>query len=229
MEIQNVPKHIAIIMDGNRRWARTKGLPAKMGHREGAKTVREIATFCNEIQIEYLTLFAFSTENWKREKEEVDEIMRLLREFLDECIEKLDKEKFRIAFIGERSILDQDIKEKMRLIEEKTKKNEGLCLVLAINYGGRDEVIRAIRRIQEEKIEDLTEEIFDQYLDTKDIPDPDFVIRTSGEERISNFLIWQIAYSELIFIEKLWPDFDKQDLLDSILAFNMRNRRFGGK
>lgn len=222
---------VGIIMDGNRRWAKARNMPAKFGHSEGANTVREICKAASEIGIKYLTLYAFSTENWKRDKEEVDEIMRLLREFLDECIGKLGSEDARVVFIGDRTRLEEDMIEKMDTLEKETAENPGLTVAIAINYGGRDEIVRAIKRLHNDNIDfnQLNEEMFSKYLDTKDVVDPEIIIRTSGEMRLSNFLIWQSAYSELFFSEKMWPEFQKQDLEEILEKFNNRNRRFGGK
>ncbi|MEZ0537957.1 isoprenyl transferase [Caldicellulosiruptoraceae bacterium PP1] len=231
----NLPKHIAIIMDGNGRWAQKRGLPRMAGHRFGAQKLKEIVLFADEIGIKYLTVYAFSTENWKRPKEEVNNLMNLLREFFDKEIENLiQKTQISIRVIGDITKLDYDIQRRILNAQEKTKNRTGLCTVIALNYGGRTEIIDAVKRlamdIKNDKIDlnDINEELFSNYLWTKDIPDPDLLIRPSGEMRISNFLLWQISYSEFWFSNVLWPDFKKEDLLKAIDDYNLRNRRFGG-
>jgi len=228
---KNKPTSVGIIMDGNRRWAKKRMLPAKLGHAEGGKTLKKICEAANEMGIKYLILYAFSTENWKRSQDEIDEIMRLIREFLDEFIQKFKSQDTRIRFIGDRSRLDKDIIDKMNYVEDLTKDKEGTTLVLAVNYGGRDDIIRAFKKINNfgVDINELTENDFANYLDTAGIENPELIIRTSGEQRISNFLIWQSAYSEFYFVDKYWPDFTKADLEDAIYDFCNRNRRFGGK
>lgn len=229
----NTLGHLAIIMDGNRRWARKRGLPAAAGHRKGAETLEQICRDANELGIKYLTLYAFSTENWLRDSEEVSTLMSLLREYLKNDLKEIQKNNVRILFIGERSMLDNDIVDSMKRIENQTTANTGLTLCLAISYGSRQEIMNAVRRAaklikaDEIKFEDLDEHLFSNLLYTKDIPDPDVVVRTSGEQRVSNYLLWQIAYSEFYFTEVLWPDFNRAELEKIIANFNTRERRYG--
>ena len=233
-EKQGLPAHVGIIMDGNGRWARKRGLPRKMGHRAGANTFKEIARYANKIGLQYLTAYVFSTENWKRPKDEVDSIIALLRSYLDE-MEGYRKENIRVLFIGDRTVFDADIQAKMQRAEEQSKNATGLTLILAINYGGRAEIAQAARRIAEDaaagKIapDAVDESVFSRYLYTAGIPDVDLLIRPSGEYRLSNFLLWQTAYSEYVFLSGvLWPDF-KPEMLDAALAeYRSRSRRFGG-
>lgn len=233
-EKQGLPAHVGIIMDGNGRWARKRGLPRKMGHRAGANTFKEIARYANKIGLRYLTAYVFSTENWKRPKDEVDSIIALLRSYLDE-MEGYRKENIRVLFIGDRTVFDADIQAKMQRAEEQSKNATGLTLILAINYGGRAEIAHAARRIAEDaaagKIapDAVDESVFSRYLYTAGIPDVDLLIRPSGEYRLSNFLLWQTAYSEYVFLSGvLWPDF-KPEMLDAALAeYRSRSRRFGG-
>ena len=228
-----VPNSIGIIMDGNRRWAKAKGLPTKAGHHAGADAVRNVCKAANELGIKYLTLYAFSTENWKRDEDEVKEIMNLIRQFLDECTEKLGEENNRVTFIGDKSRLADDIREKMLMLEKETLSNDGLTVAIAVNYGGRDEITRTIKNMISEGVtaDEITEEKISSMLDTgvRNIPDPELIIRTSGELRTSNFLVWQGAYSEFYFTDLNWPDFDKDELKKAIDSFMNRNRRFGGK
>ncbi|MCQ2978426.1 MAG: isoprenyl transferase [Clostridia bacterium] len=236
-KLENVPSSIAIIMDGNRRWAKERMLPAKAGHKEGANAVRKVCKATTELGIKYLTLYAFSTENWKRDPEEVEAIMNLIRQFLDECIAKLKEENHRVTFIGDKSRLAEDIREKMLMLEKETLNNDGLTVAIAVNYGGRDEIVRAVKKLAYDaikgdvKLDDINEDTISNLLDTGDkkIPDPELIIRTSGELRTSNFLVWQSAYSEFYFTDKNWPDFDKHELELAIESFASRNRRFGGK
>ena len=234
IDIENLPKHIAIIMDGNRRWAKQRGLTTKDGHKAGAKNLENIAKFCNEIGIKYLTVYAFSTENWKRPKDEVDALMKLLNKYLKNCIERSTKNNMRVRVIGDITPLADDIKEKIVKLEEVSKNNTGLNFQVALNYGGRDEIIRAIKKCASDcadgliKPDDITEELFSVRLDTSDIPDPDLLIRTSGEQRLSNFLLWQLAYTEFYFTDVLWPDFNKKELQKAIDYYASRDRRFGG-
>lgn len=227
------PRHIAIIMDGNGRWAKKKLLPTKLGHREGAKTLEKIAKYCNDIGLEYLTVYAFSTENWNRNKKEVNELMDLLREFLDKLIRENKDTTIKIKIIGRRTKLSVDILEKIEVLEKLTEKKQGLQLNLAIDYGGRDEILRTIKKIcsdiEYNKIDytKLEENHIEKYLDTKEIVDPDILIRTSGESRLSNFLLWQIAYSEIFYIDELWPDFTKKNIDTILEQFKTRVRRFG--
>lgn len=224
-----LPKHIAIIMDGNGRWAKKRSLPRSAGHVAGAKTFKDIARYCNKIGLEYLTVYAFSTENWKRPKDEVEGIMKLLRDYLIDA-ENFKDENIKVKFLGNLEVLDEDIKALIKKNEEGSKNATGLNLNIAINYGGKDEITRAVRDIVKEgiKSEDITEEVISQHLYTKGMPDPDFIIRPSGEYRLSNYLIWQSAYAEYWFSDILWPDFKPRHLEQAIDEFNHRNRRFGG-
>lgn len=233
-EKQGLPAHVGIIMDGNGRWARKRGLPRKMGHRAGANAFKEIARYANKIGLKYLTAYVFSTENWKRPKDEIDSIIALLRNYLDE-MENYRKENIRVLFIGDRTVFDDDIQAKMRRAEEQSRNAAGLTLILAINYGGRAEIAQAARRIAEDAAAGklspgaVDEAVFSRYLYTAGIPDVDLLIRPSGEYRLSNFLLWQTAYSEYVFMSGvLWPDF-KPAMLDEALAeYRSRSRRFGG-
>ncbi|HIR61554.1 MAG TPA: isoprenyl transferase [Candidatus Faecivivens stercoravium] len=233
-EKQGLPAHVGIIMDGNGRWARKRGLPRKMGHRAGANAFKEIARYANKIGLKYLTAYVFSTENWKRPKDEIDSIIALLRNYLDE-MENYRKENIRVLFIGDRTVFDDDIQAKMRRAEEQSRNATGLTLILAINYGGRAEIAQAARRIAEDAAAGklspgaVDEAVFSRYLYTAGIPDVDLLIRPSGEYRLSNFLLWQTAYSEYVFMSGvLWPDF-KPAMLDEALAeYRSRSRRFGG-
>lgn len=224
-----LPKHIAIIMDGNGRWAKKRSLPRSAGHVAGAKTFKDIARYCNKIGLEYLTVYAFSTENWKRPKDEVEGIMKLLRDYLIDA-ENFKDENIKVKFLGNLEVLDEDIKALIKKNEEGSKNATGLNLNIAINYGGKDEITRAVRDIVKEgiKSEDITEEVISEHLYTKGMPDPDFIIRPSGEYRLSNYLIWQSAYAEYWFSDILWPDFKPRHLEQAIDEFNHRNRRFGG-
>ena len=233
-EKQGLPAHVGIIMDGNGRWARKRGLPRKMGHRAGANAFKEIARYANKIGLRYLTAYVFSTENWKRPKDEIDSIIALLRNYLDE-MDNYRKENIRVLFIGDRTVFDDDIQAKMRRAEEQSRNATGLTLILAINYGGRAEIAQAARRIAEDAAAGklspgaVDEAVFSRYLYTAGIPDVDLLIRPSGEYRLSNFLLWQTAYSEYVFMSGvLWPDF-KPAMLDEALAeYRSRSRRFGG-
>ena len=224
-----LPQHIAIIMDGNGRWAKKKGLPRTAGHISGAKTFKNIARYCNKIGLKYLTVYAFSTENWKRPADEVDGIMNLLRDYLKDA-ENFKDENIRVRFIGDRTPLADDIKELMAKNENDSKNATGLTLYIAINYGGRDEIVKAVQKIVDSgiKADEINEQLISNMLYTCDCPDPDFIIRPSGEYRISNYLIWQSAYSEFWYSDILWPDFTEKHLEKAIADFNKRNRRFGG-
>ena len=225
---EHLPKHIGIIMDGNGRWAAKRGLPRTMGHREGVKAFRRIGERCSELGIPYLTVYAFSTENWKRPKEEVDAIMKLLEDYLDET-EKCSDENIRTNFIGDISPLNDALKEKIDRIQRKTENNKGLTVNIALNYGGRAEIVNAVKQLMGKfNKEDITEDIIANHLYTANQPDPDLIIRPSGEQRLSNFMIWQAAYSEYVFMDVLWPDFSKQHLDEAILQYLNRDRRFGG-
>lgn len=224
-----LPQHIAIIMDGNGRWAKRRSLPRTAGHAAGSKRFKEIARYCNKIGLKYLTVYAFSTENWKRPKEEVDNIMKIFREYLEDA-KNFKDENIKVKFIGDASVLEEDIKRLMREAEDESEGATGLHLNVAINYGGRDELTHAVREIVRSGIppEDITEETVGKYLYTAGQPDPDFIIRPSGEYRLSNYLIWQSAYAEYWFSNILWPDFTPKDLERAIDDYNLRNRRFGG-
>ncbi|MEL3891239.1 isoprenyl transferase [Ferrovibrio sp. MS7] len=228
------PRHVAIIMDGNGRWAKARGLPRNLGHRQGVDTVRDIVRASRDFGIEYLTLYAFSTENWKRPAAEVAGLMDLLRLFIRRELDELHRNGVRIRMIGDRSRLAADIVPMIEEAEARTQDNQRLTLVLALSYGGQDEIVRATQRIAaavaagQIKPEQIDRALIEQNLYTAGIPDPDLVIRTSGEQRLSNFLIWQAAYSEIVFVEKLWPDFGADDLKAAITEFHGRERRFGG-
>jgi len=229
-EVERVlPEHIAIIMDGNGRWAKKRSLPRTAGHVAGAKTFKNIARYCNKIGLKYLTVYAFSTENWKRPKEEVEGIMNLLRDYLKDA-ENFKDENIKVKFIGDLEPLADDIKELIKKDEDGSKDATGLNLNIAINYGGRDEITKAVKKIVAEGIapEDITEDVISSHLYTADMPDPDFIIRPSGEYRLSNYLIWQSAYAEYWFSDILWPDFTSKHLEKAIDEYNHRNRRFGG-
>lgn len=234
MSENNVPKHVAIILDGNGRWAKKRFLPRNAGHAQGSKTVEQICEDAHDLGIKYLTVYAFSTENWKRPKDEVDALMKLLNKYLKNCIERSTKNNMRVRVIGDITPLADDIKEKIIKLEEVSKNNTGLNFQVALNYGGRDEIIRAIKKCASDcadgliNPDDITEELFSERLDTSDIPDPDLLIRTSGEQRLSNFLLWQLAYTEFYFTDVLWPDFNKKELQKAIDYYASRDRRFGG-
>lgn len=229
----NSCKHIAIIMDGNGRWAKKRGMPRSYGHKKGAENVVNITRAMKDSGVKYLTLYAFSTENWQRSQDEVSALMQLLRDYLDKEFKEIMENNVRILFIGERNMLAEDILEKIATVETQSKDNTDLTLCVALSYGSRQEILAATRRAMiatlngQLKPEDLSADIFASFLYTKDIPDPDILIRTSGEQRISNYLLWQIAYSELFFTDTLWPDFTKEELLDIIKKFNTRERRYG--
>lgn len=234
IENMTIPNHVAIILDGNGRWAKKRLLPRNLGHKAGAKAVEDICEDAWNLGIKYLTVYAFSTENWKRPEEEVSALMKLLRNYLVDCIERSNKNNMRVRIIGEKSALSDDIREKIEELEKVTKNNTGLNFTIAINYGSRDEIIRAVKKIGSSlgagniKLEDIDSRMIDDSLDTAGIPDPDLLIRTSGEERLSNFLLWQLAYTEFYFTKVLWPDFDKKELVKAIEKYNGRERRFGG-
>lgn len=229
----NIPKHVAIIMDGNRRWAKQKGLPKQLGHSEGANTLEKVADACAELGIEYLTVYAFSTENWKRSDEEVDYLMKLLAKHVSDFDKRIKNRDIRFRMIGDIERLNKDLQEGIRAIEERTKDKKGLTVNIAINYGGRAELAYVSRKIAEDvengnlNSEDISEDTIIKYLQTKDSPDPDLLIRTGGENRLSGFLLWQCAYSELYFTNVLWPDFGKEELEKAIVEYNNRKRNFG--
>ena len=229
-----IPKHVAIILDGNGRWAKSKGLPRNAGHVQGAKVVEDMCEITYNMGIQYFTVYAFSTENWSRPKDEVDALMKLLRNYMVNAKKRANKNNMCVRVIGDKTGLDWDLQESIRDLEESTKNNTGLHFQIAINYGGRDEITRAVRRLSadvaEGKLEadSVTEETLNSYLDTAGLPDPDLLIRTCGEQRISNFLLWQLAYTEFYFCDKAWPDFNKKELERAIESYNTRNRKFGG-
>lgn len=229
----NKLQHIAIIMDGNGRWAKKRGLPRSVGHKKGAEVVKEITRAAGELGVKYLTLYAFSTENWQRDPEEVATLMELLRDYLKSDLKEIQENGVRIIFIGERQMLDADIVEQMAKIEAETAHNDKMTLCIAISYGARQEIVNAARKIAvltrrgDILPEDVDIKMFSDMLYTKDVPDPDLVIRTSGEQRISNYLLWQIAYAEFFFTPTLWPDFGKEELERIINDFNTRERRYG--
>ena len=231
---QKVPHHVAIILDGNGRWAKKRLMPRNYGHSQGSRNVERICEDAWRMGIKYLTVYAFSTENWSRPADEVDALMKLLRSYLKDCIKTSRKNDMRVRIIGDRTRLDADIRESIRALEEDSKNNQGLNFQVALNYGGRDEIVRAVRRLAEDykngtlTADGITESTFRSYLDTTDIPDPDLLIRTSGEFRLSNFLMWQTAYTEFYCTDVLWPDFTKEDLMKAVEYYNSRERRFGG-
>lgn len=228
-----IPQHVAIIMDGNGRWAKKRGMPRSVGHKKGAETVKEITRAAGEIGVKYLTLYAFSTENWNRSEEEVATLMNLLREYLKSDLKEIQENGVKIVFIGERQMLDADIIENMRKLEADTAGNDKMTLCIALSYGSRQEIVNAARKIAalakrgDIQPEDVDSKMFSDMLYTKDIPDPDMLIRTSGEQRVSNYLLWQLAYTEFFFTDVLWPDFSRKHLEDIIAEFNSRERRYG--
>ncbi len=234
-EKENMPRHIAIIMDGNRRWAKSKKLPIKLGHKQGAETLKKVVRHANKIGLEYITVYAFSTENWKRSEEEVNALMSLLESYLDDFSKEADTENIVIRVLGDLTALSTSLQESIRKTIERTKNNTGTIFNIALNYGGRNEIVNAVRSISKEvvegnlSLEDINEDIVSKHLYTKNDPDPDLLIRTSGELRLSGFLPWQTVYSEFIFLEKLWPDFTPEDLDEAIKVFQKRNRKFGAK
>ena len=227
VDMSRLPRHIAIIMDGNGRWAKMRGMPRTAGHKVGAETFRRIAKHCKKLGIQYLTVYAFSTENWKRPKEEVDAIMGLLDQYLREALPSMEKEHIRVKFFGDLSVLDPELRELAEKANVLSDTIEGVQANLCLNYGGRDEIVRAAKACAEAGVE-WTEENFGKFLYSADVPDPELVIRPGGEQRISNFLLWQCAYSEFIFTPTLWPDFDEKTLEEAIIAYQQRDRRFGG-
>ncbi len=228
-----MPKHIAIIMDGNRRWAKAKGKPVSFGHKEGAKTLEKIVRYANKIGLEYITVYAFSTENWKRAEDEIKALMMLLQNYLDEYAKRADTENIKVKILGDISALSEGMQKSINKCMERTKDNTGVTFNIALNYGGRDEILKAIKQIAKEvkedklKIEEITEDKVSNSLYTKGEPDPDLLIRTSGELRLSNFLPWQLVYSEFLFIDKNWPDFNEEDLDNAIIEYQKRTRKFG--
>nr|WP_288555042.1 isoprenyl transferase [uncultured Mediterraneibacter sp.] len=230
----NIPQHVAIILDGNGRWAKKRGMPRNYGHAQGAKNVEKICEEAWRMGIKYLTVYAFSTENWNRPQNEVDALMKLLRNYMKTCLKTAAQNDMKVRVIGDITRLDEDIQKRILELEEATKDNGGLNFQIAINYGSRDEMIRAMKKLSNDcmkgsvKAEDITEELFSDYLDTKGIPDPDLLIRTSGELRLSNFLLWQLAYAEFYFTDVPWPDFTKEELEKAVVQYNSRDRRYGG-
>lgn len=230
----NVPKHIAIILDGNGRWAKAKGMPRNYGHVQGSKNVERICETAYKMGVKYLTVYAFSTENWNRPDSEVKALMKLLRDYMKTCIKTANKNRMKVRVLGDKTGLDEDIRTRIAQLEEASKDNDGLNFQIAINYGSRDEMIRAMRRMAKDCVEgklmpqEICEDVFEGYLDTHDIPDPDLLIRTSGEIRLSNYLLWQLAYTEIYFTDVLWPDFSKEELEKAIEYYNRKDRRFGG-
>ncbi len=229
----NVPQHIAIILDGNGRWAKAKGMPRNYGHAQGSKNVEKICEEAWRMGIKYLTVYAFSTENWSRPENEVAALMKLLRNYMKTCLKTAAKNDMKIRVIGDIEPLDDDIKSRIRELEAATTDNGGLNFTIALNYGSRDELTRAAQKMAKDcaegkiKAEEIDESVFETYLDTHGIPDPDMMIRTSGEQRLSNYLLWQIAYSEFYFTDVPWPDFTKEELVKAIEEYNHRHRRFG--
>ena len=229
-----LPKHVGIIMDGNGRWAKLRGLPRKAGHREGAQTFRTITRYCSQVGIRYLTVYAFSTENWKRPEDEVGALMGLFKSYLKEALEEFQDDDIVVRFIGDKSGFSPELQALMTENEESSKNRDGMVLNIAMNYGSRDEIVRAVRQISEEvrsgalRPEDVSEQLISDRLYTAGQPDPDLIIRPSGEYRISNFMLWQAAYTEFVIMNKLWPDFTKADLDEALRIYSQRNRRYGG-
>ncbi len=229
-----LPQHVGIIMDGNGRWAKKRGLPRKAGHSEGAKTFRKIARYCSNIGIKYLTVYAFSTENWKRPDDEVGSLMKLFESYLKEALEDFKDDDIVVRFIGDKKHFNQQLQKLMIENEESSKNRNGMVLNIAMNYGSRDEIVRAVKNICNEvgngslSVSDITEDTISSHLYTSGQPDPDLIIRPSGEYRISNFLLWQSAYTEFVIMNKLWPDFQTADLDEALSIYSQRNRRYGG-
>ena len=230
-----LPKHIAIIMDGNRRWAKSRNLPVKLGHKQGAETLKKIVRHANKIGLEYITVYAFSTENWKRSEEEVSALMSLLEKYLDDFAKEADTENIVIRVLGDLKPLSKSLQQSIEKTIKRTENNTGTIFNIALNYGGRNEIVTAVREISQKvksgkiEIDEISEELVSENLYTKNIPDPDLLIRTSGEIRLSGFLPWQLVYSEFLFLDKLWPDFSEEDLDEAIEVFSKRNRKFGAK
>ncbi len=230
---RKIPNHVAVILDGNGRWARAKGMPRNYGHVQGAKTVEVICEEAYKMGIQYLTVYAFSTENWNRPQDEVDALMKLLRNYMKTCLKTAEKNRMCVRVIGDKTRLDEDIRSRIEELEEATKNNDGLHFQIAINYGGRDEIVRAVKRLTKDIAEgrvsetEVTDTLLNDYLDTEGIPDPDLLIRTCNEQRISNFLLWQLAYTEFYFTPVAWPDFSKEELEKAVDAYNHRDRKYG--
>lgn len=235
MEENNIPTHVAIIMDGNRRWARKRNIDYRLGHKEGAKTLEKIVRYAKKAGIKYITVYAFSTENWKRTSEEVSALMLLLKTYLDDYGKRADTENIKVKVLGDITALTPGLQKSIKKCEERTKDNDGIYFSICINYGGRDEIVHAVKNITQDvkdgkiEIDDINEELMNNYLYTKEIPDPDLIIRTSGELRTSGFLTWQSVYSEYLFMDKYWPDFSEDDIDFAIKEYQKRNRKFGAK
>lgn len=229
-----IPNHVAIILDGNGRWAKAKGMPRTYGHVKGCENLEKICSIAKELGVKYLTVYAFSTENWKRSKDEVDGLMKLFRNYMKKCLKIARDNKMRVRVIGEPSVFDEDLQARIRELEEYSSQFDELHFQIALNYGSRDEIKRAVQELARDvkrgalDPELITEETISGYLDTKGLPDPDLLIRTSGEERLSNFLMWQLAYTEFYFTDVAWPDFNKAEFEKAIWKFNQRDRRYGG-
>ena len=234
MENMKVPNHIAIILDGNGRWAKAKGMPRGYGHIKGCANLESICDDIKDLGVKYLTVYAFSTENWKRSREEVEGLMKLFRSYLKKCMKSAENTHMRVTIIGDPTAFDQDIKDKIRKLEEFSKDYDELYFQIALNYGSRDEITRGMRKLAQDAADgrlnpqEITEDTISGYLDTAGVPDPDLLIRTSGEQRLSNFLMWQLAYTEFYFTDVAWPDFHKEDLIRAIEKYNGRDRRYGG-
>ena len=228
-----MPRHVAIILDGNGRWAKSKGMPRNYGHVQGAKTVEVICEEAYRMGIRYLTVYAFSTENWSRPREEVDALMKLLRNYMKTCLATAKKNRMCVRVLGDKTGLDEDIRSRIAQLEESTKDNDGLHFQIALNYGGRDEIIRAVKIVAQRAAkgeldsDQVTEDYLSELLDTRGLPEPDLLIRTCGEQRISNFLLWQLAYTEFYFTDVAWPDFTKEELVKAVEAYNHRDRKYG--
>lgn len=233
MEQLKMPEHVAIILDGNGRWAKAKGMPRNYGHVQGAKTVEVICEEAYKMGIQYLTVYAFSTENWNRPGDEVEALMKLLRNYLKTCLKTAEKNRMCVRILGDKTGLDEDIRQRIEELEAATRNNDGLHFQIALNYGGRDELRRAAVKLAQRAVqgglkpEDITEEMINNELDTKGLPDPDLLIRTCSEQRISNFLLWQLAYTEFYVTPAAWPDFTKEELVKAVRAYNQRDRRYG--
>jgi len=233
MNRENMPEHIAIIMDGNRRWAKAKGVPVALGHKEGAKTLEKIVRHANKIGLKYITVYAFSTENWKRAEDEVSALMLLLQGYIDKYSKIADSENIKVQFLGEMSAFSEKMQKGIQDCRERTKNNTGVTFNIALNYGGRDELVHAIKNIAQKvknneiNLDDINEDIVSDNLYTSGMPDPELMIRTSGEIRTSNFLPWQLTYTEFLFVDKNWPDFTEEDLENAIIEYQKRTRKFG--
>lgn len=233
MDGLKMPNHVAIILDGNGRWAKAKGMPRNYGHAQGAKTVEVICEEAYKMGIQYLTVYAFSTENWNRPQEEVDALMKLLRSYMKTCLKTAEKNRMCVRVIGDKTRLDEDIQKRIAELEEATKNNDGLHFQIALNYGGRDEIRRCVKALAQKAVmgeikpEEITEEMISQNLDTGGLPEPDLLIRTCNEQRLSNFLLWQLAYTEFYITPVAWPDFTKDELIKAVEAYNKRDRRYG--